>query len=114
MIMLKGPLIVSLLILLALQPAGLLLAKDGDLHVAVAADQYAGFAAACERMNGIDCHVVSHCLVSGHVGCDLNPFQLVADGAQASNQKAEHRSVYDASKLPPNETFPPLRPPRRS
>ncbi len=110
----KAPLIVSLLLLLALQPAGLLHAQDADVSIAVASDQSAVLAAACERMNGIDCHEAGQCLVSGHVGCDLNPFQPAADSGHAPKEAAANRSAYDVLNLPLNETSPPLRPPRRS
>lgn len=110
----KWPFITSLLILLALQPAGFSLATDGSLPFEAKTGQSDVFEVACVRMNGIDCIEAGQCLVSGHVGCDLNPFQPVAGRNHPSNEDAENLSANDALKLPLNETSPPLRPPRRS
>lgn len=108
----KGPLIVSLLILLALQPAGILMAKEGNPPLEVGTATVLD--AACERMSGTECNEASQCRVSGHVGCDLNPIQPVSDVTQTPKDELDYRLGYNASKLPLNETFPPLRPPRRS
>ncbi len=110
----KVPFIIGLLLLLALQPAGFSLAMVGNLPVEAKADQSAAFEVACEHMRSIDCSEAGRCLVTGHVGCDFNPLQPIAGDGSASNEAAAYRSAYDASKLPLNETFPPLRPPRLS
>lgn len=112
--MLKGLLTIKLLLLLALQPAGIAFASSGNLHLLVAPDDTNVFEIACKRMSSEECAGVAQCLVSGHVGCDLNPFQPARDGGFASYKKTAYLSSNGVLKLPLNETFPPLRPPKRS
>lgn len=103
-----------MLFLLTLQPAGIAFANGDNFYTQALPDHSIDSEIDCERMSGNDCNGVSHCLVSGHVGCDLNPFQPAADGKYASHHKTAYQSPYAVSKLPLNETFPPLRPPKRS
>ena len=112
--MLKGLITLNLLFLLALQPAGSAFAGGSDLQIQSVSDNVAVFEIACERMSSDDCASDSHCLASGHVGCDLNPFQPVAHGSFTLHEYAGYQSLDGLSKLPLNETFPPLRPPRHS
>ena len=112
--MLKELLTLKLLFLLALQPAGVAFARGGDLHIQVLPDNTTIFEIACEQINGDDCHVDTHCLVSAHAGCDLNPFQPAMHGSLTSPVYTGFLSSHGLSKLPINETFPPLRPPRHA
>ena len=112
--MLKELLTIKLLFLLALQPAGVAFARGGDLHIQALPDNSTVFEIACEQMNDKDCAGASQCLVSGHVGCDLNPFQPVMHGSLTSPVYTGFLSSDGLSKLPLNETFPPLRPPRHA
>ena len=112
--MLKGLLTLILLLLLALQPAGVAFAMSGDLHIQALPDNPTVFEIDCKRMNSKDCAGASQCLVSGHVGCDLNPFQPVMHGSLTSPVSAGFLSSYGLSQLPFNETSPPLRPPRHA
>lgn len=112
--MLKGLLTINLLFLLALQPVGVAFARGGDLHDQDLPDNSAVFEIACEQINGDNCHVDTHCLVSAHAGCDLNPFQPVVHGSLISPVYTGSLSSDGLSKLPLNETFPPLRPPRHA
>ena len=112
--MLKGLITLNLLLLLALQPAGSTFAGGGDLRIQSVSDNVAVSEIACERMINDDCAGVSHCLASGHVGCDMNPFQPVTHSSISLYEYADYPSLYGLTKLPLNETFPPLRPPRHS
>ena len=112
--MFKGLLIIKLLFLLALQPVGVAFARGGDLHIQALPDNSTVFEIACERINGHDCAAGTQCLVSAHAGCDLNPFQPVVHGSLTSPVYTGFLSSYGLSKLPLNETFPPLRPPRHT
>jgi len=112
--MLKELLTIKLLFLLALQPAGVAFARGGDLHIQALPDNSTVFEIACEQINGDDCHVDTHCLVSAHASCDFSPFQPVVHGSLTSPVYTGSLSSDDLSKLPLNETFPPLRPPRHA
>ena len=112
--MLKGLLTIQLLFLLALQPAGVAFARGGDLHIQALPDNITVFEIACERMNNKVCAGASQCLISAHAGCDLNPFQPVVHGSLASSVYTGFLSPHGLLKLPLNETFPPLRPPRHA
>ena len=112
--MLKGLLMIKLLFLLALQPAGIAFASGGDIHIQAVPENLAVFEIACEPMNSDDCVIVTTCLTSAHTGCDLNPFQPASDSEFTPHKTAAYLPSYGVSKLPLNETFPPLRPPKRS
>ena len=112
--MLKRLLTLNLLFLLALQPVGVAFARGGDLHIQDLPDNPTVFEIACEEINGDDCHVDTHCLVSAHSGCDLSPFQPVMHGSLVLPVSAGFLSSYGLSQLPFNETSPPLRPPRHA
>ena len=112
--MLKGLLTLNLLLLLSLQPAGVVFATNTDLHVQALPDNSTVFEIECERKNSDDCAVATHCLVSAHSGCDLSPFQPVMHGSLALPVPAGFLLSYGLSQLPFNETSPPLRPPRHA
>lgn len=112
--MLKGLLIIKLFFLLALQPAGVAFAMGGDLHIHALPDHSVVFDIECERMSSGDCAVAAQCLTSGHVGCDLNPFQPAVHGSLFSPVSAGFLATNGLSKLPLTETSPPLRPPRHT
>ena len=112
--MLKGLLTLKLMLLLALQPAGVAFATNNDLHVQALPDNSTAFEIECKRKHSDDCAVATHCLVSAHAGCDLSPFQPVMHDSIASTVSAGVLPSYGLSQLPLNETSPPLRPPRHA
>ncbi|MBT8434837.1 MAG: hypothetical protein KJN95_09250 [Gammaproteobacteria bacterium] len=110
----KGLFTIIMLFLLALQPAGMAYAVDGNPHFQVWPDNSTVFEIACEQTSSNECADANQCLLSGHVGCHLNLFQPAAVDGFAWHNKAAYLSSYGVPKLPLYETFPPLRPPKRS
>jgi len=112
--MIKGLITIQMFFLLAFQPAGIAYAGGGDLHTQDWSDNSTAFEIACEQTGSNECTDDDQCLLSGHVGCHLNLLQPTAVGGFAWLSRAAYLSSYGVPKLPLYETFPPLRPPKRS